>query len=300
MNRQKRILVIDDEPQIREMFINLFNLNYPGKITTDEASNGEEALKLVKLHKYDCIITDLTMPKVGGEEFIRKLRKGESNYSCPVVVVSGNPLADLIKEFSYLIMLSKPFNKKDFLEIFNNQLMLKSNTNRVSGAVLNAFITEMAGLIEKKTKTNAEFSKLRPKTEEHIPNNLCIKVEIGIGNTLNTYIIGLNKSLALKVKKRFSFTKMIETDIILTLLSKTRDIMQTKYGFKDIQFKNTRLFQDEQAEKCLRNSEGIMMKIGFDAHDLHIVATSGTLTNPDSRTRVNVDDYRYVESRRAP
>ena len=53
-----------------------------------EASNGEEALAQLEGQSVDVILTDINMPKMNGEEFLRRLEMDERLRSVPTLVIS--------------------------------------------------------------------------------------------------------------------------------------------------------------------------------------------------------------------
>ncbi len=71
-NHMTNILIIDDEPQIRLVLRELFELE---GYTVTEASNGSEGVALYHKKQTDLIITDLFMPDQEGLETIYKLKK---------------------------------------------------------------------------------------------------------------------------------------------------------------------------------------------------------------------------------
>jgi two-component system, OmpR family, KDP operon response regulator KdpE len=78
----RRILVVDDEPQIvRALAINLKALGY----RVDTAGSGEEALRKAADHRPDTVILDLGLPGIDGIEVIRGLRGWSS---VPIIVLS--------------------------------------------------------------------------------------------------------------------------------------------------------------------------------------------------------------------
>jgi two-component system, OmpR family, KDP operon response regulator KdpE len=78
----RRILVVDDEPQIvRALAINLKALGY----RVDTAGSGEEALRKAADHRPDTVILDLGLPGIDGIEVIRGLRGWTS---VPIIVLS--------------------------------------------------------------------------------------------------------------------------------------------------------------------------------------------------------------------
>ena len=77
-----RILVVDDEPQIRRM---LKTSLVPQKFEVVEASTAGAALKRLDVEAFDLIILDLGLPDRGGIEVIEEVRKSSS---VPIIVLS--------------------------------------------------------------------------------------------------------------------------------------------------------------------------------------------------------------------
>ncbi len=83
MTQGARILVVDDEPQIRHSLqVNLKNKNYD--VTT--AASGEEALEAMARRKPDVVIVDLVLPSMDGIELTRRIREQSP---VPIIVLSA-------------------------------------------------------------------------------------------------------------------------------------------------------------------------------------------------------------------
>ena len=83
MSEQRRILIVDDEPQItRVLRRSLTGHGYAVQV----AAEGEEALATIGAWKPDVVVTDLAMPNMGGLELCRRLRRISA---VPVVVLSA-------------------------------------------------------------------------------------------------------------------------------------------------------------------------------------------------------------------
>jgi two-component system KDP operon response regulator KdpE len=83
MNDPQRILVVDDEPQItRVLRRSLVTHGYEAQAS----SGGEEALEVFRDWGPDLVITDLSMPDMGGLELCRRLRAVSR---VPVIVLSA-------------------------------------------------------------------------------------------------------------------------------------------------------------------------------------------------------------------
>jgi two-component system response regulator YesN len=86
-NQAYTVLVVEDEPLIRENLVKKIRENCPGFEVVGEASDGREALDALAETSPDILITDIRMPVMDGLALIR-----EAYYSFPeicVVIVSG-------------------------------------------------------------------------------------------------------------------------------------------------------------------------------------------------------------------
>ena len=82
----KRILILDDSITTRTMIKNiLLNSGY----IVDVVAEAEEALIKLKMNHYDLIITDLTMPRIDGYQFVNMLKTDEMYADIPVIVMSS-------------------------------------------------------------------------------------------------------------------------------------------------------------------------------------------------------------------
>jgi len=82
MNEHRRILVVDDEPQIpRVLRTSLSSHGYDIRVAND----GETALEIMKDWTPDLVITDLSMPNMDGLELCRRLRLSTK---IPIIVLS--------------------------------------------------------------------------------------------------------------------------------------------------------------------------------------------------------------------
>ncbi|MBN2706163.1 MAG: response regulator [Deltaproteobacteria bacterium] len=71
----KKILVVDDEKEVRELFCRaLASAHY----TTESAASGEEALRIIENENFYLLFFDLNMPGMNGIELCRRVRKLQS------------------------------------------------------------------------------------------------------------------------------------------------------------------------------------------------------------------------------
>jgi response regulator RpfG family c-di-GMP phosphodiesterase len=81
-----RILLVDDEPALRE----LLRVTFEGAhVSVVEAASGEQALAELARELPDAVVLDLRLPGIGGIDLCRRLRRDELTRELPIVVLSG-------------------------------------------------------------------------------------------------------------------------------------------------------------------------------------------------------------------
>ncbi|CAB5091722.1 hypothetical protein D3OALGA1CA_5510 [Olavius algarvensis associated proteobacterium Delta 3] len=82
----KRVLVVDDDPDVR-----LFNTTVleENGYTPLEATNGEEGLEIIRKELPDLVILDVMMPKQSGIRLYRELKTDKALKDIPVIILSG-------------------------------------------------------------------------------------------------------------------------------------------------------------------------------------------------------------------
>jgi len=114
----KNILVVDDEVELRKAII--FDLKRRG-CKTYEASNGNEAFKIVCEQNIHIVVSDVRMPESNGVDLLKQIR--EKYPKIPVVVLATG-FADLTEiealQLGAYALLDKPFDRKKILGLLEN------------------------------------------------------------------------------------------------------------------------------------------------------------------------------------
>jgi len=83
----KQILIVDDSPVMRALLTEVLKPTYNVKSTGD----GIGALEyLLQAEPVDAIILDLSMPRMGGVDLLKRIRSMAAFVSIPVLVLSGH------------------------------------------------------------------------------------------------------------------------------------------------------------------------------------------------------------------
>lgn len=107
-----QILIVDDSPAMRAFIRRVVRLSGMDVAEYFEAANGEEALALLGSQSIDAVLTDINMPVMDGETFVRKMRDAGPLQSTPVIVISTDATANRIETMLSLGAvgyLQKPF-----------------------------------------------------------------------------------------------------------------------------------------------------------------------------------------------
>jgi two-component system response regulator MprA len=83
------ILVVDDEPAVRQALARAFALE---RYRVSLASDGPEALELIEANPYDAIVLDVSMPQMSGIELCRRMR--EAGDRTPTLMLTARDAID--------------------------------------------------------------------------------------------------------------------------------------------------------------------------------------------------------------
>jgi two-component system, OmpR family, KDP operon response regulator KdpE len=156
MDRKNRILIIDDEAQIRKLLrISFESQNY----AVEESSSGAEGLKLLPMVQPDAVILDLGLPDMDGMEVLKNIR----NWSeVPVVILSVrndeqsivNALDNGANDY-----MTKPFNVSELFArirtIFRNKLGNAGKSVYQAGSLKVDFTSRLVYVFDAEVKLTA-------------------------------------------------------------------------------------------------------------------------------------------------
>lgn len=107
----KNILVVDDEPDVRE-FLSSYLEDNGYNVRT--AEDGTQALQLIEGDIPDLLLLDLMMPEETGTGLYRKLHDKKAYKEIPVIVISGAAGRDVAVSKSVPVF-DKPIDKEALL-----------------------------------------------------------------------------------------------------------------------------------------------------------------------------------------
>jgi len=106
-SRRNRILVVDDDADIREALEQVL-LSAGNRVST--AKNGKDALDLIQTNRPDVILLDLMMPVMDGFRFREAQKRDRTLADIPVVVISAVAAQNAAALGDVAACLPKPFS----------------------------------------------------------------------------------------------------------------------------------------------------------------------------------------------
>ena len=91
----KNILVVDDDKNFVAIVREALD---PALYKVQSAGDGEEGLALMKTFIPNLILLDIQMPRMGGIEFLRKLRETHDKETIPIIVTTNDSSLERVSE----------------------------------------------------------------------------------------------------------------------------------------------------------------------------------------------------------
>jgi len=122
MSERKYILVVDDEIIMRDLLSDFLDMFDYDVVTAKDGVMAWEILKESENErKFDLVITDINMPKMGGIDLSKKIK--EKFPDMPIVFMTGYGIEKVKQDVEKAEgFLAKPFDLDDFNELLENIL----------------------------------------------------------------------------------------------------------------------------------------------------------------------------------
>mgnify|MGYP000351572370 FL=1 len=157
-----KLLVVDDEPKIREVIREYAEFN--GYEVT-EAADGMSAVGLCKLNEYDLVILDIMMPKLDGFSACKEIKKIQD---VPIIMLSARG-EEYDKLFGFELGIDdyivKPFSPKELMARIN-VVLARRNSSTQSKADVVKFNGLEINVAARTVTVDGERVELTPKEYE--------------------------------------------------------------------------------------------------------------------------------------
>ncbi|GAB4296244.1 MAG: hypothetical protein Kow0098_19260 [Ignavibacteriaceae bacterium] len=127
-NPKARILCVDDEAVILDSFRKILVID---GFSVDTVESGKEALRLIQMHHYDFVFTDLKMPEMDGVEVTKAVKHLRPDID--VVIITGYATVETAVEcmkYGALDYVQKPFTEDELVEFTRKCLIRRQDRIR--------------------------------------------------------------------------------------------------------------------------------------------------------------------------
>lgn len=127
------LLIVDDNPDMRRYMASLFS----SFVKVEEASNGVEALEIIRVRPPSLILSDVTMPRMSGTELLAHVKADDDLRSIPVILITAKAGEDervdglLLGADDYLL---KPFKSRELIARVNVQMQIGKSRRELEHA----------------------------------------------------------------------------------------------------------------------------------------------------------------------
>lgn len=128
-NKNHKILIVDDDQNLRRLMHE--TLEAIGYLAVS-ASDGVDAIRLVKTEQIDLVIADISMPEMDGLQLLQQVK--EFNPRIPVLLITGvnmNNIKDRVYQYGADAFLDKPFRISKIEEMLERLLSASARPAKI-------------------------------------------------------------------------------------------------------------------------------------------------------------------------
>lgn len=153
-DQSKRVLLVDDEPGLREA-VQAYLEDSAFEVTV--AANAQQAFELIATAQPDLVISDIMMPGMDGYEFLAQLRQLDAYAHLPVVFLTAKGMtADRIQGYRSGVdaYLPKPFDPDELVAIAEN--LIERSKATAPSAILMRELDDIKRLLAEQRQGSSE------------------------------------------------------------------------------------------------------------------------------------------------
>ncbi len=226
MSNKERLLIVDDEPDLREIIaVHAEHIGF----STEQAVDGKQALQKAKEQQFDVVISDLMMPNMTGLELLKAMRR--QNINIPFIFLSAYSSNDLTLDalkngaFDYI---RKPFGEEELKRLLKEAMRISKESqateelNQRLNQVSHKHSVEPSEQLQKLEKTFRKMRTLSHPEESQEQNLLDFDIDVDLDLPEDEQLIQLFISEVT--------SQLIEIEKSLTSLEEN-DSKEWKIGF---------------------------------------------------------------------
>jgi CheY-like chemotaxis protein len=273
----KWILLVDDEEEIIASVSELLKLTFgEDDLKIVEARNGMDATGKVKNQKFDCIITDMKMPKKEGDALIVSVRQNPFNADTPIIMLTAFPNKKILNDFRFVYLMEKPFLHNELTDLIATQLKVGNSGDRLAADMVNNLVFAAQTFLTTVLKTE-NFSLESPaakKSGQELDVEFASQVNLYDNGIHNSFSLLVNKEDLIKLSEKMNSLKDTPLERIGYALGQSilKHAIKGMKKSSSINF-NLYMMEGEEAKKNLQPKKGIIIPMECEGIHLRILAS---------------------------
>ena len=201
---RKWILLAEDEADLREIICERLTDHFDTKVNIVQAEDGLDASRRLPFQVFDCIITDLNMPRKGGNSFIDAARSSQLNEFTPIIVVTGNPEAQYENSNDYIYQLEKPIDFDRLIPLIETQFRLGKTNKRLNADLITGFVESLKVTHKEVAEDDLQMDKPQlKKPKEELKGLYHRWLKISLDGLVMTFVIGFGDDYVTAALEKF-------------------------------------------------------------------------------------------------
>jgi DNA-binding response OmpR family regulator len=119
MDDQKTVLLVEDDPVMRDLISLVITQQYQKSIEILTADNGEAALDMIQTGKPELVILDILLPKMNGLQLLQQLKNKQLLEQTKIIMISALGFQEVVQQVmdtGVKDFLVKPFKVEELIE----------------------------------------------------------------------------------------------------------------------------------------------------------------------------------------
>lgn len=175
MMAEKRILIVDDEPNTRKGLAKMLEVWSAGRYQILQAENGQEAREIVEKEKIHLLITDIRMPEITGLMLVEGFKKAGKDFV--VIIISSYSEFTYAQEAIQLGVknyLLKPLNRQKLIEAVE-QALVDEERNERNGVIEKVIDEHLYHIEVKNDQTRLPIKEACQYINDHLNEPLSLR-----------------------------------------------------------------------------------------------------------------------------
>jgi two-component system chemotaxis response regulator CheY len=205
------VLVAEDDDDIRAIICKSLADDSEGlNLQVVEAKDGLEAISKAATREFQCVVTDLRMPRSTGVELLHALQSQPLNANTPTLVISGYADDQVFTEkFSHIRVIPKPFEPQEVARAVVREIKLGRMDDRVAAHLMNPFLDSIQTMLTDELKIKPTLQPPQVKKPGEIPaGDVFCTMTLSTGHLKSRFSLGFDRTLLEFARNNYYATRL--------------------------------------------------------------------------------------------